>query len=214
MERHFKDRYAAGRLLAHALPAYKGRDDVLVLALPRGGVPVGYEVAKALDAELDVLIIRKLGVPQHPELAMGAVGSGGALYLNEQIVDLAGVSPPEISVVLEQERREFVRREALYRRLRPAANVQGRTVIVVDDGIATGASMRAAILALRPSRPERVVIAVPVAPVDAREQFEDLADAFVCLLSPRNFAAVGQFYEEFDPTDDEEVRRLLGVVPS
>ncbi len=210
MDRRFADRYAAGRLLAEALPEY--RDDLLVLALPRGGVPVGYEVARALDAELDVLVICKLGVPKYPELAMGAIGSGGALYLNEQVIDLMGVKPPEIEVVLEEKRHELARREARYRGKRLAANVLGRTVVIVDDGIATGASMRVAIMTLRSTKPARLIIAVPVAPAGAKEQFEGLADAFFCLLNPSDFVAVGQFYTEFDPTSDEEVRTLLGLI--
>lgn len=209
MERHFIDRHAAGRLLAQALQAYKGRKDVLVFALPRGGVPVGYEVAKALGAELDVLIVRKLGVPNQPELAMGAISSGDAIFLNEQIIKLAGIRPDEIEVVLGQERMELARRESLYRGSRPIAQVEGRPIIVVDDGIATGASMRAAILALRGKKPARIVIAVPVAPADARERFRDVADEFVSVLNPRDFQAVGQFYEDFSATEDEEVRALL-----
>ena len=209
MERQFKDRHTAGRLLARVLQTYMGRGDVLVFALPRGGVPVGYEVAKALGAELDVLIVRKLGVPNQPELAMGAISSGDALFLNEQIIRLAGIKPDEINAVLEQERRELARRENLYRGSRPTAQVEGRTVIIVDDGIATGASMRAAIMALRSKKPERIVIAVPVAPADARERFRDIADEFVSVLNPRDFQAVGQFYEDFSATEDEEVRALL-----
>jgi putative phosphoribosyl transferase len=209
MESQFKDRRAAGRLLAQALKKYAGRENLLVFALPRGGVPVGYEVAKALGAELDVLIVRKLGVPRQPEVAMGAISSGDALYLNEQIIKLAGIGPREIEAVLEQERRELARRESLYRSSRPITKVEGRTVIVVDDGIATGASMRAALLALRGKKPEHIVVAVPVAPPDARERFRDVADEFVCVLNPHGFQAVGQFYEDFSATQDDEVRALL-----
>jgi putative phosphoribosyl transferase len=209
MESQFKDRRAAGRLLAEALRTYAGREDLLVFALPRGGVPVGYEVAKELGAELDVLIVRKLGVPRQPEVAMGAISSGDAIYLNEQIIKLAEIGPREIEAVLEQERRELARRESAYRGSRPIARIEGRTVIVVDDGIATGASMRAALLALRGKKPERIVVAVPVAPADAREWFRDVADEFVCVLSPNGFQAVGQFYEDFSATQDVEVRALL-----
>lgn len=209
MERQFKDRRAAGRRLAEALQMYVGRADLLVFALPRGGVPVGYEVARALGAELDVLIVRKLGLPTQPELAMGAISSGDALFLNEQIIKLAGIKPNQIEEVLEQERLELARREALYRGSRPIARIEGRTVIVVDDGIATGASMRAAILALRGKKPERIIIAVPVAPADARERFRDITDEFISVLSPRDFQAVGQFYEDFSATEDDEVRTLL-----
>lgn len=209
MESRFKDRYDAGRRLAEALKSYAGHQDVIVLALPRGGVPVGYEVAKALGADLDVLIVRKLGVPGQPELAMGAIASGGALYLNEEIVSLAGVSPRDIKVVLEKERQELARREELYRGLHPTLQIKGRTVILVDDGIATGASMHVAIMALRSSKPSRIIVAVPVCPVDAAERFRALADAFVSVLTPVPFGAVGQFYEWFDQTSDEEVRSLF-----
>ncbi len=209
MESRFKDRYDAGRKLAEALRSYAGRQDVIVLALPRGGVPVGYEVAKALGADLDILIVRKLGVPSQPELAMGAIASGGALYLNEEIVSLAGVSPHDINIVLEKERHELARREALYRGLHPAIQIEGRTVIIVDDGIATGASMHAAIMALRSSKPSRIIVAVPVCPVDTAERFKGLADSFVSVLTPVPFGAVGQFYEWFDQTSDEEVRSLF-----
>jgi putative phosphoribosyl transferase len=209
MENKFQDRRAAGRLLAQALKMYAGRKDLLVFALPRGGVPVGYEVAKALDAELDVLIVRKLGVPQQPELAMGAISSGDAMYLNEQIIKMAGISQGEIDAVLMQERRELTRRELLYRDARPTVKVEGRTVIIIDDGIATGASMHAALLALRGKKPEHIVVAVPVAPLDAADRFRGVADEFVCLLSPRDFQAVGQFYEDFSATQDDEVRALL-----
>lgn len=209
MEPQFSDRRAAGRLLAEKLKAYSGRAGLLVFALPRGGVPVGYEVAKALGAELDVLIVRKLGVPNQPELAMGAISSGDALYLNEQIIKLAGITPSDVNRVLEQERSELARRERLYRGSKPMVEVNGRTVIVVDDGIATGASMRAALLALRGKNPERLVIAVPVAPADARERFLDIADEFVSVMNPIDFQAVGQFYEDFSATEDEEVRSLL-----
>jgi putative phosphoribosyl transferase len=209
METQFKDRRAAGRLLAQALQKYAGRKDLLVFALPRGGVPVGYEVAKALGAELDILIVRKLGVPLQPEVAMGAISSGDALYLNDQIIKMAGISQRDVDAVLAEERRELARRELLYRGSRPIARIEGRTVIVVDDGIATGASMRAALLALRGKKPERVVIAVPVAPLDARERFRDVADDFVCVLTPRGFQAVGQFYQDFSTTQDDEVRALL-----
>lgn len=209
MERQFEDRRAAGRILAQALKEFAGQKDVLVFALPRGGVPVGYEVAKVLGAELDVLIVRKLGVPTQPELAMGAISSGDAMFLNEQIIKMAGITPEEIEAVLKRERLELARRETLYRGSRPVAKVEGRTVIVVDDGIATGASMHAAILALRGKKPKRIVIAVPVAPADARGRFQDVADEFISVMNPRDFQAVGQFYEDFSATEDDEVRTLL-----
>ncbi len=209
MESHFKDRRSAGRLLAQALQSYLGCKDLLIFALPRGGVPVGYEVAKWLSAELDVLIVRKLGLPRQSEVAMGAISSGGALYLNEEIIKLAQVTPSEVEAVLTHERHELARREILYRGSRPTAKIKGRTVIVVDDGIATGASMRVALLALREKNPTKIVVAVPVAPHDAREKFRDVADDFICVLNSPDFQAVGQFYEDFSPTQDDEVRRLL-----
>ena len=214
MESHFKDRYAAGRLLAGALQAYAGRTDVVVLALPRGGVPVGYEVAKALGAEFDVLIVRKLGLPYHPELAMGAIASGGAIDLNRNVIAMSGVSQREIEGVMAEEYRELERREALYRGSRPTAQIEGRTVIVVDDGIATGASMRAALKALRTRKPAKIIVAVPVAPIDARQRLQDVTDEFVCVLSPADFQAVGQFYQHFGQTSDDEVRSLLAQFDS
>ncbi|WP_298291013.1 phosphoribosyltransferase [Thiomonas sp.] len=213
-DRVFKNRREAGKELAQALAAEIGaNDDVVVLALPRGGVPVGYEVAKALGAEFDVLIVRKLGLPSQPELAMGAIASGGAIDLNQDVIALAGVSQRDIDRVMAEESRELQRREAVYRGTRPAVRVQGRTVIVVDDGLATGASMRAALKALRTRRPARLIAAVPVAPFDAPQRLGDVCDAFVSVLRPANFQAVGQFYAVFDQTSDEEVRTLLAQFP-
>jgi putative phosphoribosyl transferase len=213
-DRVFKNRREAGKELAQALAGEIGaNDDVVVLALPRGGVPVGYEVAKALGAEFDVLIVRKLGLPSQPELAMGAIASGGAIDLNQDVIALAGVSQRDIDRVMAEESRELQRREAVYRGTRPAVRVQGRTVIVVDDGLATGASMRAALKALRTRRPARLIAAVPVAPFDAPQRLGDVCDAFVSVLRPANFQAVGQFYAVFDQTSDEEVRTLLAQFP-
>ena len=209
MDSRFEDRFAAGRALARALHAYAAQRDVLVLALPRGGVPVAFEVARALGAELDVLIVRKLGVPHQPELALGAISSGNALYLNRDLIALTGVTKAEIESVLEAEREELARRELLYRGSRPAVRVEGRTVIVVDDGIATGASMHAALLALRSKRPARIVVAVPVAPAQTQERLGAATDVFISVMTPEPFYAVGQFYEHFDQTSDEEVRTLL-----
>ena len=209
MDSRFEDRFAAGRALARALHAYAAQRDVLVLALPRGGVPVAFEVARALGAELDVLIVRKLGVPHQPELALGAISSGNALYLNRDLIALTGVTKAEIESVLEAEREELARRELLYRGSRPAVRVEGRTVIVVDDGIATGASMHAALLALRSKRPARIVVAVPVAPAQTQERLGAATDVFISVMTPEPFYAVGQFYERFDQTSDEEVRTLL-----
>jgi putative phosphoribosyl transferase len=205
----FKDRREAGRILADALREYAGRSEVTVLALPRGGVPVGYEVAKALGADFDVLVVRKLGLPYHRELAMGAIVSGGAIDLNEDVIARSGVTTREIEAVMAKESVELERRERLYRGARPMAQLEGRIVIVVDDGIATGATMRAALKALRSLHPARIVAAVPVAPADAQRRMRDVADAFVSVLNPDDFYAVGQFYRRFDQTSDDEVRDLL-----
>jgi len=213
MDGRFLNRSVAGRMLATRLKDYARRKDVLVLALPRGGVPVGYEVAGALGAELDVLIVRKLGVPGQPEYAMGAVASGGAQYLNNEVLNFAKVSPRALQAVLDEERAELTRREKLYRGARPPLEIEGRTVIVVDDGIATGASMRAAVMALRSLHPARIVVAVPVAPASAEEAFRGVADEFVCVQNPAGFYAVGQFYDDFSQTTDAEVRGLLSRNP-
>jgi len=205
----FPNRSVAGQLLAERLRAYAGRHEVIVLALPRGGVPVGYEVAKALGVELDILIVRKLGVPHQPELAMGAIATGGARYLNDEVLQLAHVSDAELQQVLSEETAELKRREHLYRGALPPPEISGRTVIVVDDGLATGASMRAAVMALRSKRPTHIVVAVPVAPEGAAGRLGGAADAFVCLQTPHFFHAVGQFYSDFSQTSDAEVRELL-----
>ncbi|VXC73841.1 Phosphoribosyl transferase [Burkholderia sp. 8Y] len=209
----FRDRREAGRELAALLSGYANRDDVIVLGLPRGGVPVAFEVARALGAKLDVLVVRKLGVPYQPELAMGAIASGDAFYLDERIVDYAGVSQPELNAVIERERAELARREAMYRGSRPPLDSAGKVAIVVDDGMATGATLRAAAMSLRNGNapPARVVAALPVAPLDADTRFTDVADEFVCALRPRHFMGVGQFYIDFDQTSDDEVRALLGL---
>ena len=209
MNGRFEDRVAAGRALARVLKAYAAQRDVLVLALPRGGVPVAFEVAQALGAELDVLIVRKLGVPGQPELAMGAISSGDALYLNRELIALTGVTEAEVASVLQVEREELARRELLYRGSRPAVRVEGRTVIVVDDGIATGASMNAALLALRSKHPARIVVAVPVAPAETQKRLGAATDVYISVMTPEPFYAVGQFYEHFEQTSDDEVRMLL-----
>jgi putative phosphoribosyl transferase len=205
----FRDRHDAGRQLAARLEAYAGRNDVVVLALPRGGVPVGYEVANALGAPLDVLTVRKLGVPDQPELAMGAIASGGATFLNKDVIAVKHVTDEALRKVEKRERTELERREKLYRGTRQALDIHGKTVILVDDGIATGASMHAAVMALRSRLPARIVIAVPVAPADAVAALEQTADGLVCALTSVEFFAVGQFYRDFDPTTDVDVRRLL-----
>lgn len=205
----FHDRGDAGRQLAAKLEAYAGRDDVLVLGLPRGGVPVAYEVAVALGVALDVLVVRKLGLPQQPELAMGAIASGGARYLNEDVLRAAGVGEAALHAVEASERAELGRREKSYRGRRSAPQVRGKTVIVVDDGMATGASMQVAVMALRSLQPARIVVAVPVAPSDAIRRLGEAPDEFVCVLTASDFHAVGQFYRDFEQTTDQQVRRLL-----
>jgi putative phosphoribosyl transferase len=209
MESVFDNRVDAGRALAGLLGAYAGRDDVLVLGLPRGGVPVGFEVARALDADLDVLVVRKLGVPIQPELAMGAIASGGAFFLDDDIVRYTGVSPAELDAVIARERNELARRESAYRGARGTLDVEGRIAILVDDGMATGATMKAAAMALRERKPARIVAALPVAPADSDAQIERVVDEFVCVMRPRNFFGVGQFYIDFSQTSDEEVSGLL-----
>jgi putative phosphoribosyl transferase len=205
----FRNRRDAGRQLAERLKAYAGRSDVTVLALPRGGVPVGYEVAKALGAPLDVLVVRKLGVPQQPELAMGAIASGDARFLVDDVFRNAHVSRAALHAVEDRERAELARREKLYRGTRAPLQVRGRVVILVDDGIATGASIQVAAMALRSLHPGHIVVAVPVAPVHAAQRLGDAVDEFVCVYAPRGFHAVGQFYEDFGQTTDEEVRDLI-----
>jgi predicted phosphoribosyltransferase len=209
LNRHFRNRTEAGQLLAARLLDYGGRSDVIVLALPRGGVPVGYEVAKALSAPLDVFIVRKLGVPGHEELAMGAVAGGGVRVINDAVVSGMGIPQEIIEEVTARERAEVVRRERAYRDDRPAPDVRGRIVILVDDGLATGSTLRAAVTALRHSQPARLVIAVPTAPRSACQEFAQLADEFVCLTTPEPFYAIGLSYEDFSQVEDDEVKQLL-----
>lgn len=204
-----RDRSEAGRTLAQKLGAYAGRDDVVVLGLPRGGVPVAFEVARALDAPLDVFLVRKLGVPGHEELAMGAIASGGVRVLSEDVVRRLNLSPRAIEAVASAEQRELQRREREYRGDQPPPDVRGKTVILVDDGLATGATMRAAIAALRRQGPARIVVAVPVAAASTCEELRDIADEVVCAVTPEPFLAVGQWYHDFSQTTDEEVRELL-----
>jgi putative phosphoribosyl transferase len=207
--RRFRDRTEAGRLLAELLHEYAGRDDVIVLALPRGGVPVGYEVAQALGAPLDVFVVRKLGVPGHEELAMGAVATGGLLVLDEGLVRALGIPEDELRRVVEAELRELERRDAEYRGNREPPDLEGKTVILVDDGLATGSTMRAAALAVRRLNPARIVVAVPVAAEETCDAFRDVVDDIVCGATPKPFRAVGLWYEDFSQTTDEEVRDLL-----
>lgn len=205
----FRDRAEAGRMLAKKLMKYAGRPDVLVLALPRGGVPVAYEVARALHAPLDIFLVRKLGLPGREELAMGAIASGGVLVLNNDVVRALNIPEHVMQSVAEEERLELQRRERLYRGDRPAVNVRGRTVILIDDGLATGSSMRAAMAALRQQGPARIVVAVPVGPPETCAEFQGEADEAVCALTPEPFYAVGLWYQNFSQTTDEEVRELL-----
>ena len=208
-DRLFRDRREAGRVLAGLLAHHRDRPRVIVLGLPRGGVPVAYEVATALGAPLDVFLVRKLGVPGHEEVAMGAIASGGTLVLNDDVVRGLGIGPEVVRQVAEREGRELLRREQAYRQGRPAPELAGATVIVVDDGLATGASMRAAIQALRRLRPARIVVAVPAAPESTCRELEALVDEVVCATTPTPFLAVGESYWDFTQTTDEEVRDLL-----
>src|SRR3984893_10196453 len=205
----FRDRREAGRLLAERLAAYANRPDVLVLALPRGGVPVAYEVASALGAPLDVFIVRKLGVPGYEELAMGAVATGGVRVLNDQIVERLGIPDHLIDAVAARELQELSRRERLYRDGRPPPDVRGRTVILVDDGLATGATMHAAIQALRQQNPARIVVAVPTASPETCEEMRTEVDEVICAITPEPFEAVRRWYQDFSQTTDEEVEALL-----
>ena len=205
----FVDRRDAGRVLASRLADYAGRDDVVVLALPRGGVPVAFEVASALGARLDVFLVRKLGTPGHRELAMGAIASGGVRVLNEDVVRWYGIPEAAIESVAHEEAQELERRERAYREGRPAPDLTDRIVILVDDGLATGSTMRAAAQAVRAHRPARVVIAVPVGASQTCAELSSSADEIICVRTPEPFSAVGQWYLNFDQTDDDEVRALL-----
>jgi putative phosphoribosyl transferase len=209
MARPFRDRTDAGQQLAAQLTAYAHRPDVLVLALPRGGVPVAFEVAQALDAPLDVFLVRKLGLPGQEELAMGAIATGGVTVLNSEVVDALRIPDRVINQVAAAEQRELERRERLYRDDRPPPNVRGKTVLLVDDGLATGTTMRAAAAALREQEPDRIVIAVPTAAPETCDEFRDEVDDIVCAITPDPFYAVGLWYEDFAQTTDDEVRQLL-----
>jgi predicted phosphoribosyltransferase len=205
----FRDRAEAGQRLAGKLSAYAHRPDVIVLALPRGGVPVAYEVAKTLGAPLDVFVVRKLGVPGHEEFAMGAIATGGVRVLNEEVVKGLGIPPYVIDAVTAQQQQELARRERLYRGDRAAPDLRGLTVILVDDGLATGATMYAAVQALRQQGAGRVVVGVPIAPPDTCDQLREVVDDIVCAVTPEPFHAVGLWYEDFSQTTDDEVRDLL-----
>jgi putative phosphoribosyl transferase len=209
MERAFPNRAEAGRLLAKSLEKYADRNDVIVLGLPRGGVPVAYEVAKSLRAPLDVFIVRKLGVPGFEELAAGAIASGGVRVLNEDVLRALPNADEIIESVTAKETADLERREKSYRDDRPAPEFRDRVVILVDDGLATGATMRAAVKALRQRGVAKIVVAVPVGPPDTCREFEDEADETICASAPEFFQAVGQYYEDFSQTSDDEVRALL-----
>lgn len=205
----FKDRAQAGRLLAAKLGAYKGRSDVIVLGLPRGGVPVAFEVAQALNAPLDALVVRKLGTPGHEELAMGAIASGGGRVLNLEVIEGLRISQADLDAAETRELRELERRQQAYRANRPALNLKDKTVILVDDGLATGATMRAAVAAVGQQSPQRVVVAVPVGSPDTCDLLSQEADEVVALSQPIPFNAVGQWYQHFPQTSDQEVQQLL-----
>lgn len=205
----FKDRRDAGKKLARKLPQYAGRPDVSVLALPRGGVPVAYEVALALSAPLDIFIVRKLGLPGREELAIGAIASGDVRVLNQDIIRMLSVPEEVVNFVVKRESQELRRREALYRGDRPSPELRDHVVILVDDGLATGASMRAAVAGLRARKPARIVVAVPAAAVEVCDAFRHEVDEVVCYVTPDPFYGVGRWYEDFSQVTDEEVRDLL-----
>jgi putative phosphoribosyl transferase len=210
-EPRFDDRREGGRALAALLHAYAGQPDVRVLALPRGGVPVGYEVARALGAPLDVFLVRKLGAPSYGELAMGAIADGGVRVLNPSVISRLGISEEDIERVAAAEAQELARRARRYRHGREPTQVRGKTVILVDDGLATGSTMRAAVAALRQQGPRRLVVAVPVAAASTCEALVEEVDEVACATTPEPFYAVGQWYRDFEQTDDEEVHALLAL---
>jgi putative phosphoribosyl transferase len=210
----FTNREDAGRKLASRLGKYANREDVIVLGVPRGGVPIAFEVATTLNLPLDIFVLRKLGVPGHEEFAFGAIGSGGVQVLDKRVVQSLGLSDLVIDRVTRAERAELARREEIYRGGRPPLNVRGKTVILVDDGIATGASLRAGVHALRQAQPAAIVIAVPVAHRSAVSHLKDVADDVICVAIPKIFYGVGQFYEDFSQVPDEEVIELLDIATS
>jgi len=205
----FQDRTEAGRILAERLAEYKNRHDVVILALPRGGVPVAYEVAQALNAPLDVFVVRKLGVPGQEELAMGAIASGGVRVINEDVAQLLRIPDEMIEEVAEKEREELERRERLYRGERPGLDARGRVAILIDDGLATGSTMRAAAAAVRGQQPARIVVAAPVAAASTCDQLRSAVDEVVCVETPEPFYAISLWYRDFTQTTDDQVRELL-----
>lgn len=206
---YFRDRTEAGQVLAQSLQTYKNRPDVLVMGLPRGGVPVAYEVARELNVPLDVFVVRKLGVPGHEELGMGAIATGDVRILHEGIIRDLGISPQTIEIVTENERRELRRRENLYRGDRPPPRIRNQVIVVVDDGLATGSTMKAAVAALRQQQPARIIVAVPTAPAETCAELGTMADEVVCPITPEPFYAVGGSYADFQQTTDQEVRNLI-----
>ncbi|MBI3849085.1 MAG: phosphoribosyltransferase [Verrucomicrobia bacterium] len=209
MKNQFRDRVEGGQLLAAQLAKYANRKDVIVLGLPRGGVPVAFEVARELNAPLDVFVVRKLGVPGHRELAMGAIATGGVRVLNERVVQELGISKETIDAVAAEEHEELKRREVAYRGHGASPVIRGKTVILVDDGIATGSTIRAAVLALRKQHPARLIVAVPTAAASSCHELRRQVDEMLALMAPEEFYAVGQWYEDFSQTTDAEVTRLL-----
>lgn len=209
MNARFRNRSDAGRILAGKLSQYANHPDAMVLALPRGGVPVGYEISRILNIPLDVLIVRKLGVPGNEELAMGAIASGGIRILNRNVVESLKIPPDAIEAVEKREFLELMRREAAYRGNRPSLDIHGRILILVDDGMATGSTMRVAIAALRQLKAKRIIVAVPVAPPTVRWEMEKLVDEFVALSTPQDFYGVGQWYDDFTQTSDDTVYEML-----
>jgi putative phosphoribosyl transferase len=219
MIRQFADRREAGRVLSGLLALYAGRHDVIVLGLPRGGLPVAFEVARALNAPLDVFLVRKLGAPGHGELAMGAIASGDVVVVNEEVMSALKISPASMRAEVTSERQELTRRETIYRCGRPPIDLQGKIAILVDDGLATGSTMRAAVTALRQKEPARIIVAVPVGAAATCAEIASVADDCVCAVAPENLRAVGIWYDDFRQTTDDEVCELLtrgtpGATPS
>jgi putative phosphoribosyl transferase len=209
MSRPFADRADAGRILAESLGAYHGRRDVIVLGLPRGGVTVAYEVARALRVPLDVFLVRKLGAPGQEELAMGAIATGDIVVVNDEVVEALKISPEALQAEVDYERRELERREVIYRGGRPPLDLKAKTAILIDDGLATGSTMRAAVAALRQKEPARIVVAVPIGAASTCAEFETIADECVCAVAPEHFRAVGLWYDDFAQIGDDEVCDLL-----
>jgi putative phosphoribosyl transferase len=219
MNKPFKDRWEAGRVLSGLLTSYVGRNDVIVLGLPRGGVPVAFEVARALNAPLDVFLVRKLGAPGHEELAMGAIASGDVVVVNDDVIRALKISADAIAAEVRSERQELSRREETYRGGRPPLDVRGKVAILIDDGLATGSTMRAAVAALGRMEPARIIVAVPVGASSTCDELRSIADDCVCAIVPENFRAVGLWYDDFAQIDDDQVCDLLtrassGATPS